>query len=59
MSLALGTYALIAPRLGLTIRNFIDVGVGVVDSDYWGEIKVVLLNHSSKDFAIQAGDQIA
>ena len=36
-----GTYARIAPRSGLAIRNFIDVGAGVVDSDYWGEIKVV------------------
>ena len=52
VSLPLGTYAQIAPRSGLTIRNFIDVGVGVVDSDYQGEIKVVLFNHSVEDFAI-------
>ena len=57
--LPLGTYAQIAPRLGLAIRNFIGVGVGVVDSDYWGEIKVVLFNHSAEDFAIQVGDWIA
>ena len=37
-----GTYARIAPRSGLAIKNFIDVGAGVVDSDYQGEIKVVL-----------------
>ena len=59
MSLPLGTYACIAPRSRLAIRNFIDVGVGVVDSDYQGEIKVVLFNHSAEDFAIQAGDRIA
>ena len=34
-------------------QNFIDIGVGVVDSDYWGEIKVVLFNHSAEDFAIK------
>ena len=43
VSLPPGTYARIAPRSGLAIWNFIDVGAGVVDSDYWGEIKVVLL----------------
>ena len=59
MSLPPGTYARIAPRSGLTIRNFIDVGVGVVDLDYRGKIKVVLFNHSAEDFAVQAGDQIA
>ena len=59
VSLPPGTYARIAPRSGLAIRNFIDVGVGVVDSDYQGEIKVVLFNHSAEDFAIQAGDRIA
>ena len=59
VSLPPGTYARIAPRSGLAIRNFIDVGAGVVDSDYWGEIKVVLFNHSAEDFAVQAGDRIA
>ena len=59
VSLSPGTYARIAPRLGLATRNFIDVGVGVVDSDYCGEIKVILFNRSAKDFAVQAGDWIA
>ena len=59
VSLPPGTYARIAPRSGLAIRNFIDVGAGVVDSDYRGEIKVILFNHSAEDFAVQAGDQIA
>ena len=56
MSLPPGTYARIAPRSGLAIRNFIDVGAGLVDSDYQGEIKVVLFNHSAEDFVVQAGD---
>ena len=46
-------------RQQLAIQNFIDVGVGVVDSDYQGEIKVILFNHSADDFAIQAGGWIA
>ena len=36
VSLPPGTYARIAPRSGLAIRNFIDVGAGVVDLDYRG-----------------------
>ena len=59
MLLPLDTYAQIAPRLGLATRNFINVGVGVLDSNYWGEVKVVLFNHSAKDFTIQVGEQIA
>ena len=59
VSLPQGTYAQIAPRSGLAIQNFINIGTGVVDSDYQGKIKVVLLfNHSIKDFAIQASDRI-
>ena len=59
VALPMGTYARIAPRSGLAIHNFIDVEAGTVDSDYQGEIKVVLFNHSAEDFAIQAGDPIA
>ena len=59
VALPLGTYARVTARSRLAIRHFIDVGVGVVDSDYWGEIKVVLFNHSTKDFVVQVGDRIA
>ena len=59
IALPVGTCALIAPRSGLAIRNFIDVGAGVVDLDYRGEIKVVLFNHSAEDFKVQSGDRMA
>ena len=59
MSLPSGTYVRVAPHSGLAIKNFIDVGAGVIDSDYRGEIKVVLFNHSAEDFAVQVGDRIA
>ena len=59
VALPSGTYACISPRSGLAIQNFIDVGAGVVDSDYRAEIKVVLLNHFADDFAVQASDRIA
>ena len=51
VSLSPGAYGRIAPRLGIAIRNFINIGVGELDSDYQGEMKVVLFNHSEEDFA--------
>ena len=56
VALPSGTYARIAPRSRLAIHNFIDVGMGVVDSDYPGEIKVILFNQSAEDFKVQVGD---
>ena len=52
-------YARIAPRSGLTVRHGIDVGAGVIDSDYTGEIKVALFNHDNEPFQIKAGDRVA
>ena len=54
-----GNYARLAPRSGLASKNFIDVGAGVVDSDYRGEVKVLLFNFGSEDFPVSAGDRIA
>jgi dUTP pyrophosphatase len=54
-----GCYGRVAPRSGLTIKNFIDVGAGVVDEDYRGNVGVVLFNHSDVDFQVQPGDRIA
>ena len=45
-----GSYGRVAPRSGLAAKNFIDVGAGVVDSDYRGEILVLLFNFSNEDF---------
>ena len=55
VSLPPGTNARIAPRLGLAIQNFVDVGAGIVNSDYWGGVKVVLFNHYVEDFIVQGG----
>ena len=45
-----GTYARVAPRSGLAVKNFIDTGAGVIDEDYRGNVGVVLFNHAETDF---------
>ena len=54
-----GTYGRVAPRSGLAVKHGISTGAGVIDADYRGEVKVVLFNHSEKDFEIKQGDRIA
>ncbi|XP_050420990.1 deoxyuridine 5'-triphosphate nucleotidohydrolase-like [Adelges cooleyi] len=54
-----GTYGRIAPRSGLAWKNFIDVGAGVIDEDYRGNVGIVLFNHSDDEFTIQPGDRVA
>lgn len=54
-----GCYGRVAPRSGLAVKNFIDVGAGVVDSDYRGNLGVVLFNFSDQDFQVKKGDRVA
>jgi dUTP pyrophosphatase len=54
-----GVYGRVAPRSGLAVKHCINVGAGVIDPDYTGEIKVVLFNHGDKDFEVKKGDRIA
>ena len=54
-----GTYGRVAPRSGLTAKKGIDVGAGVIDSSYTGEVCVILFNHSDIDFEVKKGDRIA
>ena len=51
----------IRPRSGLASKNNITVlnTPGTIDSDYRGEIKVIIYNHGNKDFIINNGDRIA
>ena len=50
MQIPIGNYGRIAPRSGLAAKNFIDVGAGVIDADYRGEVKVLLFNFADTDF---------
>ena len=54
-----GCYGRVAPRSGLALKNFIDVGAGVVDSDYRGNVGVVLFNFSDEAFTVRRGDRVA
>ena len=60
LQLPTGFEAQIRPRSGLAIKNGITVlnSPGTIDSDYRGEIKVILINLSTEDFVIYNGDRI-
>ena len=51
----------IRPRSGLAAKSSISVlnTPGTIDSDYRGEIKVIIYNHSNKEFFVNNGDRIA
>lgn len=51
----------IRPRSGLAFKNMVSVlnTPGTIDSDYRGDIGVILVNHGSEHFTVKAGDRIA
>ena len=51
----------IRPRSGLAVKNSITVlnTPGTIDSDYRGEIKIILFNHGKEDFIINNKDRVA
>ena len=51
----------VRPRSGLAFKHGITVPntPGTIDSDYRGELKVLLINHGPDDFAIARGDRVA
>ena len=55
------TEAQVRPRSGLAARHGIGIlnGPGTIDSDYRGEVKVVLFNASDNDYRVHRGDRIA
>ena len=51
---------MILPRSGLGVRGILPANVlGLIDSDYQGELMVYLKNHSNNEFLVQNGDRIA
>jgi dUTP pyrophosphatase len=56
-----GVVSIICARSGLAFKKGIGLanGIGVVDSDYRGEVKVALINNSSEEFTVENGERIA
>ena len=59
MSIPKGLYGRISSRNDIAHKQNIDVAAGVIDPDYHGEIKVLLVNNSQKRHVIRKGDVIA
>ena len=61
IQMPLGVEAQVRPRSGLAIKSGVTVlnSPGTIDSDYRGEICVIVINLSNEDFEIQNGDRIA
>ena len=54
-----GHVGLVWPRSGLAVRHGLDTLAGVIDSDYRGEVRVVLVNHGPEAVTLARGDRIA
>ena len=52
-------YGRVALRSGMALHHNIDVGGGVIDGDYRGNVGVILFNHSDKPFVVARGNRIA
>ncbi|MDI9409662.1 MAG: dUTP diphosphatase [Candidatus Pacebacteria bacterium] len=61
LTMPIGMEAQVRPRSGLALHYGITVlnSPGTIDSDYRGEIKVILINHGTADFTINRGERIA
>ena len=61
IKLPAGFEAQVRPRSGLALKKGITVlnSPGTIDSDYRGEIGVILINHSKNNFIVNSGDRIA
>jgi dUTP pyrophosphatase len=56
-----GTEAQIRPKSGLALKNQVTVlnSPGTIDSNYRGEIRIILINHGRKPFVVEKGMKIA
>lgn len=60
MAIPMNYYGRIAPRSGLAYKHGIDILAGVIDSDYRGDIGIVVYNTDNNlDFPVKIGDKIA
>lgn len=53
------TYGRIAARSGMSVQYGIQIGAGVIDEDYRGNVKILMFNHGNETVHIKYGDRIA
>ena len=59
MMIPMGYCGILKSRSGLSVKQGVEVGAGLIDSDYRGEVKVNIFNHGDLPFNISKGDRIA
>lgn len=59
MEIPEGYYGKLESRSSVAWNGHTSIGAGVIDSDYRGEVKVIIFNHSDQDYHIKSGDRIA
>lgn len=61
MAIPVGFEGQVRPRSGLAAKHGVTVlnSPGTIDSDYRGEVKVILVNHGRKPFVVERGERIA
>ncbi|MEO6093354.1 MAG: dUTP diphosphatase [Novosphingobium sp.] len=61
LAIPLGFEIQVRPRSGLALRHGITVPntPGTIDSDYRGELRIILINHGTDAFAVRRGDRVA
>jgi len=61
IALPVGYEAQVRPRSGLALKNSVTVlnTPGTIDSDYRGEVGVILINHGKQDYVVEPGTRIA
>lgn len=61
LSIPAGFEGQVRPRSGLSLKHGITVlnSPGTIDSDYRGEVKIILINHGKKPFTVKKGERIA
>lgn len=61
MEIPLGYEAQVRPRSGIALKHCVTVlnAPGTIDSDYRGEVRIILINHGHEEFSVRRGDRIA
>jgi len=59
ISVPYGTYGRIAPQSSLSWYKHLDIGAGVIDYNFEGNVMIIMFNHGNRDQRIKPGDKVA